>query len=116
MKLCIESLDKEKVKEVANYFGEGKIDFLPFSDIPWYKLTKTDATKEKAIEALSRQLGIPLSQIAAFGDDFNDIGMLKVCGTGIAMDNAIEEVKKAADQVCESNEADGVAKWMEEHL
>jgi uncharacterized protein (TIGR00268 family) len=116
MKLCIESLDKEKVKEVANYFGEGKIDFLPFSDIPWYKLTKTDATKEKAIEALSRHLGIPLSQIVGFGDDFNDIGMLKVCGTGIAMDNAIEEVKKAADQVCESNEADGVAKWMEKLL
>ena len=116
MKLCIESLDKEKIAKVANYFGEGKIDFLPFSDIPWYKLTKTDATKEKAIEALSRHLGIPLSQIAGFGDDFNDIGMLKVCGTGIAMDNAIEEVKKAADQVCESNEADGVAKWMEEHL
>ena len=61
-------------------------------------------------------LGVPASQIVAFGDDFNDIGMLKVCGTGIAMDNAIEEVKNAADQVCDSNEADGVAKWMEEHL
>lgn len=116
MKLCIESLDKEKVEQVANCLGEGVIDFLPFSDIPWYKLSKKDATKEKAIEALSKYLNIPLSQIAAFGDDFNDIGMLKVCGTGIAMDNAIEEVKKAADQVCESNEADGVAKWMEKLL
>ena len=116
MKMCVQSLDKEKVAQVANCLGEGMIDFLPFSDIPWYKLSKKDATKEKAIEALCKYLGIPASQIAAFGDDFNDIGMLKVCGTGIAMDNAIEEVKKAADQVCDSNEADGVAKWMEEHL
>ena len=116
MKMCIESLDKEKVSQVANCLGEGMIDFLPFSDIPWYKLSKKNATKEKAIEALSKHLGIPLSQIAAFGDDFNDIGMLKICGTGIAMDNAIEEVKQAADQVCDSNETDGVAKWMEKKL
>ena len=32
------------------------------------------------------------------------------------MDNAIEEVKQAANQVCDSNEADGVAKWMEKFL
>ncbi|MBR5402430.1 MAG: ATP-dependent sacrificial sulfur transferase LarE [Treponema sp.] len=113
MKLCIESLDKEKVAEVANLFGEGKIDFLPFSDIPWYKLTKIDATKEKAIEALCKYLDVPVSKVAAFGDDFNDIGMLKLCGKGIATDNAIAEVKQAADEVCLSNEEDGVAKWME---
>ncbi|MBO4533668.1 MAG: Cof-type HAD-IIB family hydrolase [Treponema sp.] len=116
MKMCIESLDKEKVAKVANCLGEGLIDYLPFSDIPWYKLSKTDATKEKAIEALCRELGVPVSQLVAFGDDFNDIGMLKLCGKGIAMDNAIEEVKQAADEVCASNEEDGVAKWMEKLL
>ena len=74
------------------------------------------ATKEKAIEELCRHLNIESSQIAAFGDDFNDIGMLKLCGKGIAMENAIEEVKNAADQVCASNEKDGVAKWIEDNL
>ena len=116
MKMCIQSLDKEKVSLVANCLGQGQIDFLPFSDIPWYKLSKKDATKEKAIEALGRKLGLPVSQIAAFGDDFNDIGMLRLCGKGIAMDNAIEEVKEAASEVCASNEEDGVAKWMEKNL
>ena len=116
MKMCIESLDKEKITAVANCLGEGLIDFLPFSDIPWYKLSKKDATKEKAIEALCRHLGIPAGQIAAFGDDFNDIGMLKICGKGIAMDNAIDEVKNAADEVCQSNEKDGVAEWMKNNL
>ena len=116
MKMCIESLDKEKVSLVANCLGEGLIDFLPFSDIPWYKLSKKDATKERAIKVLCKHLDVPVSQIAAFGDDFNDIGMLEICGKGIAMNNAIQEVKQAADEVCASNEQDGVAKWMEKLL
>ena len=116
MKMCIESLDKEKVEKVASVIGLENVDYLPFSDIPWYKLSKKAATKEKAIEALCHHLKIISSQIAAFGDDFNDIGMLTLCGKGVAMENAIEEVKKAAGEVCASNENDGVAKWIEENL
>ena len=116
MKMCIESLDKEKVEKVASVIGLENVDYLPFSDIPWYKLSKKAATKEKAIEALCRHLNITSSKIVAFGDDFNDIGMLKLCGKGIAMENAIEEVKQAAGQVCASNENDGVAKWIKENL
>ena len=116
MKMCIESLDKEKVEKVVSVIGLDQIDYLPFSDIPWYKLSKKGATKEKAIQELCHHLNISSSKIAAFGDDFNDIGMLKLCGAGIAMENAIDEVKKAADSVCASNENDGVAKWIEKNL
>ena len=116
MKMCIESLDKEKIEKVASVIGLDEIDYLPFSDIPWYKLSKKAATKEKAIEALCRHLNIKSSEIAAFGDDFNDIGMLTLCGKGIAMENAIAEVKDAAGEVCASNEKDGVAKWIKENL
>ena len=116
MKMCIESLDREKIEKVVSSIGLDEIDYLPFSDIPWYKLSKKDATKEKGIEALCSHLKIGPEQIVAFGDDFNDIGMLKLCGKGIAMKNAIEEVQAVADQVCLSNEEDGVAKWMEAHL
>ena len=116
MKMCIQSLDKEKIEKVVSVIGLDKVDYLPFSDIPWYKLSKKDATKEKAIADLCRHLNIPASKIADFGDDFNDIGMLKLCGKGIAMENAIEEVKAAANEICASNENDGVAKWMEERM
>ena len=112
MKMCIQSLDKEKIEKVASVIGLENVDYLPFSDIPWYKLSKKAATKEKAITELCRHLNISSSKIAAFGDDFNDIGMLKLCGKGLAMENAIDQVKKAADQVCDSNENDGVAKWI----
>ena len=116
MKMCIQSLDKEKVEKVASVLGLDEIDYLPFSDIPWYKLSKKGATKEKAIEELCHHLNITSSKIAAFGDDFNDLGMLSLCGKGIAMENAIDEVKKAAASVCASNENDGVAKWIEKNL
>ena len=110
MKMCIQSLDKEKITQVAQSLGPDQIDFLPFSDIPWYKLSKKAATKEKAIEVLCDYLKLSPKNIAAFGDDFSDIGMLKLCGKGIAMQNAIEEVKQAATEICLSNEEDGVAK------
>ena len=116
MKMCIETLDHDKVSQIAQSIGPDRIDFLPFSDIPWYKMTLKDATKEKAITELSRAINIPLEQIAAFGDDFSDIGMLKLCGHGIAMENAIEQVKKIASGTCPSNEDDGVARWLEEKL
>lgn len=116
MKLCIQTLDAEKVARIANTLGPDTIDFLPFSDIPWYKLSKKQATKEKAIEALCAQLQLSPDVIAAFGDDFNDIGMLRLCGRGIAMENAIAEVKQAADEICLSNEQDGVARWIAAHL
>ena len=116
MKICIKTLDKAMIEKVIGCIGLDKIDYLPFSDIPWYKLSKKGATKENAIRNLSEYLKLPVNQIAAFGDDFNDIGMLKLCGTGIAMANAIDEVKKVADQICDTNEEDGVARWIEKNL
>ena len=112
----LEGRQPEKIEKVVSSIGLDKIDYLPFSDIPWYKLSKKGATKEKAIEALCNHLKISPAQIAAFGDDFNDIGMLKLCGKGIAMKNAIPEVQKIADEVCKSNEADGVADWIKENI
>lgn len=54
--------------------------------------------------------------IIAFGDDFADIGMLKLCGLGIAMGNAIREVKEIADDVTKSNDEDGVAYYLEKQV
>ena len=112
----IEFLISRIVEKIASVVGLDQIDYLPFSDIPWYKMSKKNATKERAIENLCSYLNLPAEKIVAFGDDFNDIGMLKLCGKGVAMGNAISEVKSVADEICLSNEEDGVARWIEEHL
>ena len=75
-----------------------------------------EATKAKALAELARIWGIAQSEIAAFGDDLNDIDMLSFAGIGVAVENALDEVKAASDQVCSNNDEDGVAKWIEENV
>ena len=82
----------------------------------WVMFTHKDAAKYNAIAAIARHLNIDTSDIAAFGDDFSDIEMLKNCGIGVAMLNAIDEAKAAADCICGSNDEDGVARWLKENL
>ena len=53
------------------------------------------------------------SEIIAFGDDMNDAEMLTEFGYGIAVENAIPEVKDMVSYICESNDNDGVAKYIE---
>ena len=71
-----------------------------------------DATKSKAIIALAHFWGIDQSEIVAFGDDLNDLDMLSHAGIGVAMGNAVDELKVIADYICLSNEEDGVAEWI----
>lgn len=59
---------------------------------------------------------ISLTDISAFGDDYADIGMLELCGTGIAMGNAIDEVKERADLVIGRNDEDGIAEYLEQFV
>ena len=51
-----------------------------------------------------------------FGDDLNDIPLLQAGGWGVAVSNALPTVKAAAQEVCLSNQEDGVAHWLEEHI
>ena len=65
------------------------------------------------MKTLVEHIGIDLSDVIAFGDDINDLGMLKLAGTAVAVSNAIDEVKAVADHITESNEQDGVAQFLE---
>ncbi|MDE6725002.1 MAG: HAD hydrolase family protein, partial [Ruminiclostridium sp.] len=89
---------------------------VKFSDGEWYMFTKKSASKENAVLKLNEKCGISPNDIIAFGDDFSDIGMLKLCGKGIAMGNSIEEVKNISDLVIDSNDNDGIAKYLERSL
>ncbi len=72
------------------------------------EITKKAFTKGSALQYLSDYLGIPIEDTIAIGDSENDMSMLMAAGVGIAMGNAGDEVKKAADDVTASIEDDGV--------
>lgn len=65
--------------------------------------------KAHSIDYLINQLGIKKEEVVAVGDGYNDLGMIRYAGLGVAMENACDEVKAASDFVTLSNEEDGVA-------
>lgn len=88
-------------------------DILKFTDGDWYKLTRSGVTKEAGIMRVCRALDIRQEDIAAFGDDFSDIGMLRLSGLGVAMANAVPEVKTAADVIIGDNNSDAIAEFLD---
>ena len=80
------------------------------------ELNIRQANKGDALRALCAHLEIPLSETLAFGDGTNDLSMIRAAGLGVAMGNADFAVAAAADTVCDSNERDGVAKFIEKLL
>lgn len=110
LKICVHLPDDAAAREIAAAVPE--CDWLRFSGGQWYKFTKAKVTKESAAARLSELLSIAPADMIAFGDDYSDIGMLRYCGTGVAVANAIPEVKAAADVVVGSQDEDGPALWL----
>ena len=106
LKLCAEIYQPELAKQLAKTLHD--CDCIKFVDGEWYKFTKKEVTKENAIRKFSEISGIPLSDVIAFGDDLPDIGMLKLCGTGVAMGSASEDLKAVADEICGDVSEDGI--------
>ncbi|MDE6726934.1 MAG: Cof-type HAD-IIB family hydrolase [Oscillospiraceae bacterium] len=84
---------------------------LSFRGEIWRRFAHIEATKRNALEHICGKLLIEPKEILAFGDDYNDVEMLELC-TGVAMGNAIPEVKAAAEFVTDTNDNDGVAKFI----
>ena len=88
--------------------SDGLGDFL--------QIMHKDASKSKAVMELAKIWGIDKSKVVAFGNDFNDVDMLAHAGIGVAVANAFDDVKSAANYICDTNDNDGVAKWIDENI
>ena len=73
------------------------------------EIMKLGVSKASGLAEVTAKLGIDKSEVAVIGDSDNDLAMLKWAGFGVAMGNAEEQVKKAADYVTASNMNEGVA-------
>lgn len=106
--------DDDFMQEVATRYPE--FSFLRSGESDLYDINPIEATKLNGIKTIARLFDIPLSEVIAFGDNYNDIEMLDGCGVGVAMDNAIDDCKSATQYVCGDCDDDGVARWLEENL
>ena len=72
--------------------------------------------KGRGLLILGELLGIRREEIMAVGDGSNDIAMLREAGLGVAMENATDEVKAAADAITLSNDREGAAAAIEKYV
>jgi Cof subfamily protein (haloacid dehalogenase superfamily) len=104
--LCQELPDIRIIFDSKSYIKQGTC----------YHFVAKEVTKMNAVRHLARHLGIDPANIVAFGDDDTDADMLQGCGIGIAVANATAPIQAVADAVCASNDADGVAQWLEANV
>ena len=94
---------------VAREFSNSaSLSFLPYSH-DGFDVVLKGVDKGRGLQVLMQQLGLRREETAAFGDNRNDLEMLAAAGTAVAMGNAIEEVKAAADWVTAPTWENGIA-------
>lgn len=99
-------LDKQS-KQVSSELLD--VYSLTFS-YPWLmEISKHGVNKGAALSNLARELNIDIADTMAIGDQLNDLSMVKMAGVGVAMENAVQEVKAQADFITKLNDDHGVA-------
>jgi len=114
LKISLNAACQTAVEKIAENYP--MLDMLRYTGENLYRFANRNAVKWNALKAAAEHYNISTDMIAAFGDDRNDLEMLEKCGIGIAVENAIDEVKAVANHVCGTNDNDGVAKWIEENI
>lgn len=105
-KMVVQIPDQSSAQEIAKLCGCKQFRYRGEDR---YTFCHPTAGKLDAIRHIANDQRISLNDIMVFGDDINDIEMIRECGYGVAMGNAINEVKSAADEITETNQNDGVA-------
>lgn len=115
-KILIIENNEEKFKKVNEFVNKFEQFEVASSQKGFIDINPKGASKGNALRILANHFGYKLDEIVAFGDQDNDVSMLEVAGISIAMANASEKAKNAADYITDSNNNSGVAKWINEHL
>lgn len=113
LKKYVEESEKVDLKNIAfNLLKEEKDSDGEF----WMDVANKGNNKGTAVEKLLKYFQIDSDDVICFGDSFNDKEMFQVCGNGIAMQNAMNEIKEISDFITLSNDDSGVAKFIEEYI
>lgn len=113
--LLIEN-DEEKFNKVKKLVLQHPEFEIASSQKGFIDINPKGASKGNALKVLAKHFGYELSEIVAFGDQDNDVSMLEVAGISVAMANASQNAKNAADYITESNNDSGVAKWINNNI
>jgi len=110
------TFNKEKLSKGKEYFKDFQDLALTISGDDIFEMIPPSASKGNALEILSKSLCIPLQEIMAVGDHYNDISMLEKVGYSVAMGNAEEDVKKICKYITLANDLNGVGYIIQQTL
>jgi 5-amino-6-(5-phospho-D-ribitylamino)uracil phosphatase len=85
----------------------------PFNVI---EITSAGLSKAEGLKKISEHFDVPSDRIIAFGDEDNDFEMIDYAGHGVAMGNAIEQLKNLANHITSTNEEEGIATFLEDYF
>lgn len=101
---------KEIEKEIKDSIGEDV--YMAFSKPYFLEILDKKVSKGEALKSVLEKYNISREETAAFGDGFNDAEMLSFAGVGVVMGNAPEELKKQFKNVADTNDNDGLGKYI----
>ncbi len=115
---CLMTGEPEQIgiceQELLKLYGES-LDIFKSEDF-FLEIAAQNINKGTSVEWLVNHLGIDRVNVVCCGDGYNDISMLQYAGVGVAMANAKEVVKQAADVITGSNNADGLVPVIERYF
>lgn len=112
---CIDSVEKLKpVYDILKHKYNCIYQRDYYSNSQWLEILPKNVNKSTAILQLKDFLNC--DRVVSFGDGLNDIEMFKISNESYAVSNAVEELKNLSTGVIDSNQNDGVAKWLESRL
>lgn len=103
------TFDQEKLRKGRTYFSAYPYLTMTIAGRDIFEMIAPSVSKGNALDHLTRHLGIPMEEVMAIGDNYNDLSMLKKAGISVAIGNAEEEVKSACQYISVSNNLNGVA-------
>jgi len=110
--LCIQWINEDVRRLVQGYDGIEVKEMLSEVNGPYFDITVQGVNKGSGIKRWSELTGIPLDQVAGFGDSENDLEFLSLVGWPVAMGNSPSAVKKVAKEVIGDCDEDGVAEYL----
>ncbi|WP_066889186.1 Cof-type HAD-IIB family hydrolase [Clostridium nigeriense] len=105
---------QEHYKEMMEPFKD-KLSCM-FTAAFYFEFTAKGIDKAKAIDTVLIPMGYKKEEMIAFGDGHNDASIVKYAGIGVAMGNAVDDLKAIADEVTLSNEEDGIAYTLSKYI
>ena len=111
--LCESALIPDRIRNTIKTNNLSEDAYFTVAEGWLYQIMSKKATKWNGVRMVLEEKGILPENAMYFGDDHDDVESIRYIGQGVAMGNAIEEVKKVAKMITATNEEDGVAQILE---